>query len=177
MINKLQKIWFFTSLKIIYYFSMKKATKMQIDFYKKWGMKMEGTPRYISALTLFDGTDYGLITLGEGITISSNVRILTHDWAVDTVHMAFASCDVNKRPIGQLRAIKIGDYSFVGTGSIIMPGCELGKGVIVGAGSVVRGKIPDFSIVIGSPATIIGDSREYCKKTFEKIGCSYEEIN
>lgn len=177
MLKKVEKVMFFSLLKIVYYFSMKKATQLQIFYYKKNGMVMQGTPRYISALTMFDGTDYSLITLGEGVTISSNIRILTHDWAVDTVHQAFSRCDKSKRPIGRLEKVKIGDYSFIGTNSIIMPGCTIGKGVIVGAGSVVRGEIPDFSIVIGNPATIIGDSREYCKKIYNKINCSYEEIN
>lgn len=174
--KKLEKLFFFSLIKIVYYISMEKATKIQIYFYKKHGMIIEGTPRYISAKTLFDGTDYSLITLGDGVTISSNIRILTHDWAIDTVHLEFAKCDPKKRPIGRLRPVKIGAHSFIGTNSIIMPGCQIGKGVIVGAGSVVRGEIPDFSIVVGSPATVVGDSREYCKKIFDKIGCDYEEL-
>ena len=177
MLKKIEKIIFFSILKVTYYLSMKKATKLQIYFYKKHGMKMDGIPRYISALTMFDGTDYSLITLSEGVTISSNIRILTHDWAVDTVHLAFAECDITKRPIGRLQEVKIGAYSFIGTDSVIMPGSSIGKGVIVGAGSVIRGTIPDFSIVIGNPATVIGDSRDYCRKTFEKIGCTYKELN
>lgn len=177
MIKKIEKILFFSVLKIIYYFSMKKATNLQIYFYKKHGMKIEGKPRYISALSMFDGTDYSLITLGDGVTISSNIRILTHDWAVDTVHLAFSTCDASKRPIGRLQEVKIGAHSFIGTDSVIMPGCNIGTGVIIGAGSVVRGKIPDFSIVIGNPATVIGDSREYCKKTFEKMGCHFKELS
>jgi acetyltransferase-like isoleucine patch superfamily enzyme len=176
MSKKLEKVFFFSILKILYYISMKYATRLQLYFYKKHGMKIKGTPRYISALTMLDGTDYSLIALGDGVTISSNIRILTHDWAVDTVYHAFASCDEAKRPIGNLREVIIGDYTFIGTNSVIMPGANIGKGVIIGAGSIVRGEIPDYSIVIGNPAKIIGDSREYCKKTFDKIGCDYKEL-
>jgi acetyltransferase-like isoleucine patch superfamily enzyme len=176
MMKKLEKLFFFSLIKIIYYINMEKSTKLQIYFYKKHGMNIQGTPRYISAKTLFDGTDYSLITLGDGVIISSNIRILTHDWAIDTVHLAFSKCDQSKRPIGRLRSIKIGDHSFIGTGSIIMPGCQIGKGVIIGAGSVVRGEIPDFSIVVGNSAKLVGDSIEYCKNIFNKIGCDYKEL-
>ena len=177
MLKKIEKLVFFTLIKLIYYVDMGKATKLQVYYYKKNGMKFNGDPRYISAKSLFDGTDYSLISIGKGVTISSFIRFLTHDWAVDTVHMAFAKCDPKKRPIGKIRGISIGDYSFIGTNSVIMPGTQIGKGVIVGAGSVVRGKIPDFSIVIGNPAKIIGDSREYSKKLFKEIGCDFEEIS
>jgi len=176
MLKKLEKIVFFSLIKLIYYIDMNKATKLQVYFYKKNGMKFLGMPRYISAKSLFDGTDYSLITIGEGVTISSFIRFLTHDWAIDTVHMAFLKCDHTKRPIGKIKGIYIGDYSFIGTNSVIMPGTRIGKGVIVGAGSVVRGDIPDFSIVIGNPARIIGDSREYTKKYLKKIGCEFEEL-
>jgi len=176
MLKKLEKVIFFGLLKVVYYISMKYATRMQIYYYKKNGMNINGTPRYISALTMFDGTDYSLITIGNGVTISSNIRILTHDWAVDTVYHSFATADESKRPFGRLQKVEIGDFSFIGTDSVIMPGCKIGKGVIVGAGSVVRGKIPDFSIVIGNPAKVIGDSRDYCKKFFDKNNYSYEEL-
>lgn len=176
MFKKIEKIFFFTLIRTMYYISMAKSTRLQVYYYKKHGMKIEGKPRYISAKTLFDGTDYSLITIGNGVTISSFIRFLTHDWAVDTVHLAFASCDPQKRPIGKIKGIEIGDYSFIGTNSIIMPGTKLGKGVIVGAGTVVRGEIPDYSIVIGNPGKIIGDSREYCKKLFKEIGCDYTEL-
>ncbi|MHB2155247.1 acyltransferase [Calditrichota bacterium GD2] len=177
MLKKIEKALFFIFIKLIYYIDMGKATKLQVYFYKKNGMKFNGEPRYISAKSLFDGTDYSLITIGKGVTISSFIRFLTHDWAMDTVHLAFLRCDQSKRPLGKIKGIYIGDYSFIGTNSVIMPGTRIGKGVIVGAGSVVRGDIPDFSIVIGNPAQIVGDSREYTKKYLRKIGCEFEEID
>lgn len=164
----MNKLFYFVIIKVVYYISMEKATKLQVNFYKKHGMKIIGNPRYISAKTSFDGTDYSLITLENGVTISSNIRILTHDWAIDTVHQAFGECDPMERPVGRLLPIKIGAYSFIGTNIIIMPGCNIGKGVIIGAGSVVRGKIPDYSIVIGNPGRIIGDGilQKYIQKNW-----------
>lgn len=45
-----------------------------------------------------------------------------------------------------------------------MPGTTIGRGCIIGAGSVVRGTIPEYSIVIGNPCEVIGNSREYFEK-------------
>ena len=138
------------------------STKVALFFYKRWGMKFNGTPNYISSLVWVDGTDYSLIELGEGCTISSFIRILTHDWSLHTVGKAFGV--ITEKPLGRTLPVKIGDYVFIGTGSIIMPGTTIGMGSIIGAGTVVRGEIPPYSIVIGSPGQIIGDSREYFEK-------------
>ena len=175
MIKKLEKLFIFGIIKLIWPFNMKLATKILFYYFKKNGMVFKGEPRYISAKVWFDGTDYSLISIGKRVTISSNVRILTHDWSLDTVHEAFLECEEKDRPLGQIRPIEIGDFSFIGTGAIIMPGAKIGKGVIIGSGSVVRGEIPDFSIAIGNPSKIIGDTREYCKKKLSQRGIKYKE--
>jgi acetyltransferase-like isoleucine patch superfamily enzyme len=41
-----------------------------------------------------------------------------------------------------------------------MPGAKIGKGCIVSAYSMVKGDFPDFSIISGNPAKVIGDTRE-----------------
>jgi virginiamycin A acetyltransferase len=48
----------------------------------------------------------------------------------------------------------IGNDVWLGNGAIILPGATIGDGVIVGAGSVVRGIVPDYSVVIGNPANV-----------------------
>lgn len=142
------------------------ATKMAIRYYGRWGMKFVGEPNYLSAQINFDGTDYGLIEIHEGVTISSYVRILTHDWSLNTVAKSVGH--FSEKPIGKIYGVSIGPYSFVGTGSIVMPGTRIGRGCIIGAGTVVRGHIPDYSIVVGSPGNIIGDTRDFIAGQFER---------
>lgn len=144
------------------------ATKMAIHFYGKWGMRFVGTPNYLSARINFDGTDYGLIEIHEGVTISSFVRVLTHDWSLYTVAKSVGY--FSEKPIGKIVGVSIGPYSFVGTGSVIMPGVKIGRGCIIGAGTVVRGTIPDYSIVAGSPGKIIGDTRPHIIEQFNRQG-------
>ncbi len=48
----------------------------------------------------------------------------------------------------------IGNDCWIGREAMLMPGAELGNGVIVAARAVVRGRVPDYAIVSGNPATI-----------------------
>lgn len=53
------------------------------------------------------------------------------------------------------RPVSIGDGSWIGHGSVILPGARIGRHVVIGANSVVRGEIPDNTIAAGAPAKII----------------------
>lgn len=160
MVNKFEKI---IGLSLIRLSKLhpRWSTYSSYFFYKKWGLSFIGKPNYISSSVWFDGADYSLIELHEGVTISSNVSFLTHDWSL---HMIGKSLGENKINRSRNQKIKVGPHSFIGRGCIIMPGVTIGRGCVIGAGSVVRGEIPDYSIVIGNPAKIVADSREYYKK-------------
>jgi len=51
--------------------------------------------------------------------------------------------------------VRIGSGSWIGHGAIILPGATIGRNVVVAAGSVVRGDVPDHSVVGGAPAKVI----------------------
>jgi UDP-2-acetamido-3-amino-2,3-dideoxy-glucuronate N-acetyltransferase len=50
--------------------------------------------------------------------------------------------------------------SSIGSNATIMCGIEIGEGALVGAGAVVTKSVPDFAIVAGVPAKIVGDTRD-----------------
>jgi acetyltransferase-like isoleucine patch superfamily enzyme len=56
--------------------------------------------------------------------------------------------------------VAIGDYSYIGAHSVIMPGSKLGKGVIVSAFCYVDGIFPDYAILRGIPAQIVGSTKD-----------------
>src|SRR5215471_8789886 len=51
--------------------------------------------------------------------------------------------------------VSIGAGTWLGTGVIVLPGAVIGKNVVVAAGSVVRGEIPDRCVVAGVPARVV----------------------
>ena len=125
-------------------------------------MRFEGRPNYISSKAWFDGTDYSRITLGAGCTISSNVSFLTHDWSLHTIAKSFGVFE--DIPSGRHGPISIGENSFIGRGVILLPNSSVGRGSIVGAGAVVRGIVPENSIYIGNPGSVVSGTEEYYKR-------------
>jgi acetyltransferase-like isoleucine patch superfamily enzyme len=61
------------------------------------------------------------------------------------------------QPEEETRGIWIGDDVLIGAGSVVLPGSRIGRGAVVGAGSVVSGTVPEYAIVAGAPAKVIGE--------------------
>ncbi len=142
------------------YFDSRKYMHYYNKLLRHVGMNLKGEPRFIAKSANFD--DFDRITLGDRVVISLRVYFLTHDYSYTT-----ALISIGEKPqtdVGTYRNIVVGNNVFIGMNSIILPGTVIGDNVIVGAGSVVRGNIPENSIVAGNPATVIGDIREYAHK-------------
>ena len=106
--------------------------------------------------SILDATE-GL-TIEDGCQIGAWVGIFTHgsEISIRLLGQQFVHIP-NKERIGYTRgSVEIGEYSFVGAGSIILPGCKIGKGCIIGANTIINRDIPQYSIAIGSPAKIVG---------------------
>lgn len=117
--------------------------------HKSQGVKFEGFPEYIHTDAYLDPS--GGLYIESGVVISTRTIVLTHDWSF-----------LKRRQTGKYRAyhsVRIGNNIFVGAGAIILPGTIIGKFCIIGAGAVVKGKIDDYSIMVGNPAKRIGDTR------------------
>lgn len=56
--------------------------------------------------------------------------------------------------------VVIGENVFVGAHSIVLKGVKVGNGAVIGAASVVTKDVPDYAIVAGNPARVVGDARE-----------------
>ena len=95
--------------------------------------------------------DYtGGIKIGNNVSISEGVKILTHNHNID-----FAERDEHKGCI--LTPLTIHDKVWIGTKAIIMPGVsEIGRGAMISAYAFVNKKVPPYAIVMGNPAKIIG---------------------
>lgn len=141
------------------------CTQLTARALSRLGATVSGAPNYLSAQIWFDGGDYSRIELGHGVTISSNVRILTHDWAPYTIAKSVLGDEIEIR--GAFGSVTLEDYSFVGTGAILLPGTRIGRAAVVGAGAVVKGLVPSGAIVIGNPARQIGRSLDFARRFYE----------
>lgn len=111
----------------------------------------------------------GGVRIGDGCQIGYNSMILSHSshMAIRLNGAEFIKMDIVDR-VGYIhRPVDIGEYTFVGGGSAIMPGVRIGKGCVIGVNSVVTKDVPDYAIVAGAPAKIIGSTIDTDKKYFD----------
>lgn len=58
-----------------------------------------------------------------------------------------------------LGRIQIGDYVWVATGAVILPGVRIGDGAVIGAGAVVSRDVPANAVVVGNPGRVVKTDR------------------
>jgi acetyltransferase-like isoleucine patch superfamily enzyme len=106
------------------------------------------------------------LVIGERCVIGARACSTAHDsieigddvWFGQDVFVSDASHGYEdpERPIGQQfgahQPVRIGSGSWIGHGAMILPGTTIGRNVVVAAGSVVRGTVPDHTVVGGVPA-------------------------
>lgn len=141
--------------------------KLKPRFLKAFGMHINGRPLYIAPSVKFD--DFTRITLSQGVVISRNVYFLTHDYSRLIAYNAMnvSVMGVDDPHYGD---IIINENVFIGANSFIMPGVQIGKNSIIGAGTIVRGSIPENSVVIGNPCQIIGNTLDFGMKWLSQQG-------
>jgi acetyltransferase-like isoleucine patch superfamily enzyme len=89
------------------------------------------------------------ITIGDDVTAAPNVYVTDHNHAYEDVEVPIKDQWPHEAPVS------IGAGSWLGVGAVILPGTTVGEHVTVAAGSVVRGDIPDRSVVAGVPGRVV----------------------
>jgi acetyltransferase-like isoleucine patch superfamily enzyme len=97
----------------------------------------------------FIGAGPGGLTIGDHVLISPNCTILTTSYHYDRLGVPLQAQSISSQ------GVRIGHRVWVGANSVILDGTVLGDDVIVAAGSIVSGRIPDRSIVQGNPAKVV----------------------
>ncbi len=95
---------------------------------------------------------YYMTIIEDGVFIGPHV-IITNDKnprAIDTK----GKLKTGKDWKAEKNIIKYG--ASIGAGSIILPGLKIGKFAMVGAGSIVTKDVPDYGLVYGNPAKLVG---------------------
>ncbi len=102
---------------------------------------------------LFDPPHCWLISIGDRVTIAPKVTFIAHDAST-------------KRILGYTRIgrITVEDDVFIGINTTVLLGVKIGKGAIIGAGSVVTHDVPSGMVACGNPARVICSTEEYIEK-------------
>jgi acetyltransferase-like isoleucine patch superfamily enzyme len=93
---------------------------------------------------------HGGVTVGDYALIGAHVVITSVDHARDDVTVPSTHQALLRRPV------VIEDDVFIGANATVLPGVTVGRGAVVGAGSVVTHDVEPYSIVGGVPAKVIG---------------------
>ena len=123
-----------------------KGTSVYHNSYIYGNVKV-GKNTWIGPFTVLDGE--GTLEIGDSCSISSGVQIYTHNsvkWAIS-----------GGKEFYEKKTVKIGNSCFIGANSVIRDGASIGDHSVVGACSFVNKEIPPYSIVVGTPAKIVGN--------------------
>jgi acetyltransferase-like isoleucine patch superfamily enzyme len=116
--------------------------------------------------------DGPLMRLGDGVVLRHHVTISAADSVViedDVLIAAWTSIYDSDHTLGErgnpiwhpqkTAPVRIGRGSWLGERVAVLRGADIGHHCIVGANSVVRGEIPDYSVAVGAPARVVGSTR------------------
>ncbi|HEU4460742.1 MAG TPA: acyltransferase [Methylibium sp.] len=121
---------------------------------------------YIGHFNFIDAS--GGLAIGTGCQITNHCSVLTHS-SHRALRLERERYWGHAAPAGlQSAPVAIGEWSFVGPHCVIAPGTRIGRGVVVRAYSFVRGEVPDFAVVEGQPARVVGDVRERDRAWLER---------
>jgi acetyltransferase-like isoleucine patch superfamily enzyme len=132
-----------------------------IYYARKIGVKIGSECRLLGLHHGTFGSEPYLIKIGNHVTITNGVNFITHDGGVWVFRKEHPNIDVFGK-------IEVGDNSFIGINTTILPGVSIGENCVIGAGSVVTKDIPANSIAVGVPAKVISSTTEYKNKVLKK---------
>lgn len=98
--------------------------------------------------------DAGQIFIGSNTLLGPDVKIYTSQHPLNGAERFWIEENGTRAVKTWTAPVKIGSFTWIGGGSIILPGVTIGDNVVIGAGSVVTESIPDNAIACGNPCKI-----------------------
>jgi len=96
------------------------------------------------------------ISVAKKIVIEDNVIIARNAYISDHSHeFRDSTIPIANQGICKVAEVTIGADTWLGQNVIVLPGVCIGKHCVIGANSVVKNDIPDFSVAVGTPARVV----------------------
>ncbi|MBE5817370.1 MAG: sugar O-acetyltransferase [Clostridiales bacterium] len=131
---------------------------IEVPFYANWAGRHVHFGKNVYAnfgLTMVDDTH---IYVGDGVMIAPNVTIATATHPI--------SPELRKNTLQYNLPVRIGNYCWIGSGAIILPGVTIGDNSVIGAGSVVTRDIPSNVVAVGNPCRVLREINENDRKYY-----------
>ena len=89
------------------------------------------------------------IEIGDDVWTGHHVYITDQNHGSENIDLPISRQSMPEEPV------VIGAGSWLGHGTVVLPGARIGRHVAVGANSVVTGDLPDFCVAVGAPARVV----------------------
>ncbi|MBA3415178.1 MAG: acyltransferase [Chloroflexia bacterium] len=98
-------------------------------------------------------------SVASSVIVEDEVSIGSYSMMVDSLHRLDGPTNSIARNPSTSVPIRVGRGTRIGERVAVLRGSTIGRECIIGTNSVVQGKVPDYSIVTGNPARIVGTTR------------------
>ena len=143
------------------------SSEAYVKYLKAQGVKIGSNCMFYSPTrTHVDTTRPFLIEIGNDVSITEGVTILAHDYSYSVLNKPYG---VMPNPCYETH---IGNNVFIGMNAIILNGADIGDNCIIGAGSVVSGKVSSNTVWGGVPAKQICTLEQFHNKRMEEFDTS-----
>lgn len=104
----------------------------------------------VSATTALQIYSAHSVIIEDDVLLASNVFVCDYSHGISSVDAPFKD-----QPYENISPVRIGAGSWLGQNVVVMPGVSIGRFCVIGANSVVRNSIPDYSMAVGAPAKVV----------------------
>ncbi len=162
--------WFATRLLYVRHLAWTASIQKGVNFSSPQGRIRIGPRSYVGLGCRFICSPEAEVTIGSGTTlihcavigassggviVGNNVMIGEFVSIRDSQH-SFENSEIPISKQGERCApVAIDDDVWIGRGSIIMAGVNIGRGAVIGANSVVRHDVAPYTVVAGAPARVV----------------------
>lgn len=133
---------------------------IELPFYANWGGHHLHLGNGIYANFNLTLVDDGEIFIADKVMIGPNVTIATAGHPTEP--------SLRARGLQFNKPVSIGENSWLGAGVTVLPGVQIGRNCVIGAGSIVTKDIPDNSIACGNPCRVLRAVGEKDREFFYK---------